>query len=80
MLRYDQVQELYALAREDSWCKQCLAQVTELEDAFLRLRESLDLEEQALLDAYINACEEASFSLIYPAYHLGRWDSFREGR
>lgn len=73
-------QEMYALAREDPWCKQCLADMTALEADFLRLRDKLNPDEQAVPDNYIDACEEASFSLIYPAYRLGRRNAIREGR
>lgn len=80
MLEYDWRQEMYDLAREDPWCKKCLAHVAELEPGFLRLRDKLNPDEQAVLDSYINACEEASFSLIYPAYRLGSRNAVREGR
>lgn len=80
MLEYDWRQEMYDLAREDPWCKECLAHVAELEPGFLRLRDNLNPDEQAVLDSYINACEEASFSLIYPAYRLGSRNAVREGR
>lgn len=77
---YDFQQEMYALAREDPWCKECLTGVTELEPAFLRFRDKLKPEEQSVLDAYIHACEEASFSLVYPAYRIGRRHGIMEGR
>ena len=80
MLEYDWRPEMYALAKEDPWCRECLARLTELEGAFLQLREKLSPEEQRVLDAYIDACEEASFSLIYPAYRLGKCHGIREGR
>ena len=80
MLEYDWRQEMYDLAREDPWCKECLAHVAELEPGFLRLRDRLNPDEQAVLDNYIDACEEASFSLIYPSYRLGSRNAVREGR
>ena len=79
MLEYDWRQEMYDLAREDPWCKECLAHVAELEPGFLRLRDGLNPEEQAVLNSYIDACEEASFSLIYPAYRLGKCHGIRGG-
>ena len=71
---------MYVLAKEDPWCRECLAHVTELEPVLLQLRSKLPMEEQTALDDYINACEEASFSLIYPAYRLGCRKAIREGR
>ena len=80
MLEYDWRPEMYVLAKEDPWCRECLAHVTELEPVLLQLRSKLPMEEQTALDDYINACEEASFSLIYPAYSLGKCHGIREGR
>lgn len=72
MSEYDWRPEMYMLAREDPWCAECLARMTELEDAFLQIRAKLNPKDQAVLDAYNDACEEASYSLIYPACRIGR--------
>ena len=67
------VKQVLELAKTDGHYRECARAVARLEPDFLRIRKKLNPSEQETLDLYIAACEELSFSLIYPARQLGQF-------
>lgn len=65
-------QELAIKAAQDKHYQNCLQEVQELEEMFLRLREMLSIPQRELLDRYIAACEELDHIMVQLAYQLGR--------
>ena len=68
----DWTQELAAMAAADECYQNCLKEVQELEEMFLRLRDMLTTPQRELLDRYISACEELDHTAVRLAYQLGR--------
>lgn len=65
------VRQVFEQAKGDLFCQECSHNVARLEPEYLKIRQKMTQEEQDILEMYIAACEERSFSLIYPAYKLG---------
>ena len=65
-------QELAIRAAQDEHYQNCLQEVQELEEMYLRLREMLSIPQRELLDRYISACEELDHIMVQLAYQLGR--------
>ena len=68
----DWTQELDAMAAADECYQNCLKEVQELEELFLRLREMLSTPQRELLDRYISACEELDHAKVHLAYRMGQ--------
>ena len=68
----DWTQELAIKAAQDKHYQNCLQEVQELEELFLRLREMLSTPQRELLDRYISACEELDHARAHLAYRIGR--------
>ena len=68
----DWTQELALRASQDEHYQNCLQEVQELEELFLRLRDMLTTPQRELLDRYISACEELDHTAVRLAYQLGR--------
>lgn len=68
----DWKEEMYRRAKVDPWHQACLQRVNGMEGAFLTIRDSLSLSQQEQLDAYIAACEELEYSLIYIVREMDR--------
>ena len=66
------LEEVLRRSREDPWCRECLQQVQEYEDAFLAIRDRLSEQEQEQLDLYIGACEAWCESHMFVAFELGQ--------
>ena len=64
--------KLSAIAAEDERYQNCLKEVWELEERFLRLRDMLSAPQRELLDRYIAACEELDHTTVCLAYQMGR--------
>ena len=68
--------EVLRRAKEDPWCRECLAEIAAYEEAFHAIRSGLTRQEQEQLDLYIGACEAWCQAHIFAAYSLG----LEEGR
>ena len=66
------LEEVLRRSREDPWCRECLQQVQEYEDAFRAIRDRLSQREQEQLDLYIGACEAWCESHMFVAFELGQ--------
>ena len=66
------LEEVLRRSKADLWCRECLQQIQEYEDAFRAIRDRLSEREQEQLDLYIGACEAWCESHMFVAFELGQ--------
>lgn len=64
--------EMLEIARSDPWRTKLAEELRRAEPRFLAVYSNLPDDQQEALDAYISACEELQYSLIFSAYEVGK--------